>query len=50
MEYRVVFANQAEAQNAFRKLGLTKLDLGPVSAIPEGIAAVMALTERKSMP
>ena len=47
MEYRVVFANQAEAQNAFRKLGLTKLDLGPVSAIPEGIAAVMALTERE---
>ena len=47
MEYRVVFANQAEAQNAFRKLGLTKLDLGPVSAIPEGIAAVMALTKRE---
>lgn len=47
MEHRVVFANQAEAQNAFRKLGLTKLDLGPVSAIPEGIAAVMALTERE---
>ena len=45
MEHRVVFANQAEAQNAFRKLGLTKLDLGPVSAIPEGIAAVMASTE-----
>ena len=47
MEHRVVFANQAEAQNAFRKLGLTKLDLGPVSAIPEGIAAVMALTEKE---
>jgi len=44
-EYRVVFGTQAEAQLAFRKLGLTKLDLGPVSAIPEGIAAVMALTE-----
>ena len=28
MEHRVVFGNQAEAQNAFRKLGLTKLDLG----------------------
>ena len=47
MEHRVVFGNQAEAQNAFRKLGLTKLDLGPVSAIPEGIAAVMALTEKE---
>ena len=44
-EYRVVFSSQAEAQQAFRKLELTKLDLGPVSAIPEGIAAVMALTE-----
>ena len=48
MEYRVVFATQAEAQVAFRKLGLTKLDLGPVSAIPEGLAAVMALTEKEA--
>jgi len=48
MEYRVVFSTQAEAQVAFRKLALTKLDLGPVSAIPEGISAVMALTEREA--
>ena len=33
-----------------RKLGLTKLDLGPVSAIPEGIAAVMALMKRRCKP
>ena len=45
MEYRVTFANQAEAKSAFRKLKLTNLDLGPVSAVPEGLAAVMALTE-----
>ena len=49
-EYRVLFESQAEAQMAFRKLELTKLDLGPVSAVPEGIAAVMALTERKPVP
>ena len=46
-DHRVMFSSQAEAQMAFRKLDLTKLDLGPVSAVPEGIAAVMALTERE---
>ena len=46
-DHRVIFSSQAEAQMAFRKLDLTKLDLGPVSAVPEGIAAVMALTERE---
>ena len=34
---------------AFRKLELTKLDLGPVGAVPEGIAAVMALTEQEAL-
>ena len=44
-EYRVVFASQAQAQAAYRNLGLTKLDMGSFNAIPEGIAAVMALTD-----
>ena len=48
-EHRVVFSTQAEAQTAFRRLELTKLDLGPVSAVPEGIAAVMALTESEAL-
>ena len=48
MEHRLVFGSQAKAQQAYRKLGLTKLDLGPVSVVPEGIAAVMALTESEA--
>ena len=49
MEYRVVFANQNDAKTAFRRLNLTKLDLGRVDAIPEGLAAVMALTAKEAL-
>ena len=47
-EYRVVFSSQAEAQMAFRKLELTKLDLGPVSAVSRRHRRGHGLTESEA--
>ena len=47
-EYRVVFASQAEAKSAVRKLDLTKLDMGRPDALPDGLAVIMALTDSEA--
>ncbi|MDA0728362.1 MAG: S26 family signal peptidase [Bacteroidetes bacterium] len=47
-EYRVVFQNQIQFQQAFQRLGLTNIDLGGGTAVPEGIAVVLALTEERA--